>query len=142
MDTPASKMAMLDYTSAMESHPHLFEPLEEAPGAPGAPEDPFAELAVVGVSEDGIIFTEFTCEETEYPFTGCAGWNVVEAIEESGIDPFDPAVAGGDQFDLADIGVEQARYIRIRDINDESMGTDSFGFDLDAISVVNGVVVE
>ena len=44
----------------------------------------------------------------------------------------EPAQAGGDPFDLADLGVKQARYIRIKDAGVSSLGKDSKGFDLDA----------
>ncbi|MFH1874575.1 MAG: hypothetical protein ABH859_05245 [Pseudomonadota bacterium] len=108
----------------------------------GDPTDPYAELGVVGVSTDGETFVEFECLDAEYPFTGCAGWNVVYANETNDLDPFDPAEAGGDQFDLADIGLDQARYIRIRDLYGASLGGTSAGYDLDAISVVNGIIVE
>ncbi len=108
----------------------------------GDPTDPYAELGVVGLSEDGVSFEEFVCEDAAYPYIGCAGWNVVNAVEGSGIDPFDVDEAGGDHFDLADIGMEQARYIRIRDLDGTSLGGGAAGFDLDAISVVNGITVE
>jgi hypothetical protein len=53
------------------------------------------------------------------------------------IDPLDPAVAGGDPFDLADLaggaGVSEARYVRITDRSD--LPGD---FDLDAVAVVHG----
>jgi hypothetical protein len=63
---------------------------------------------------------------------------------ENGIDPTDPAVAGGDAFDLADLGVASARYVRLDDRTEEFTGSgspcngDKAGFDLDAIAVVNG----
>jgi hypothetical protein len=55
--------------------------------------------------------------------------------DENTIDPTDPAVAGGDAFDLADLGVSEARYVRITDRIDltGSSGT----FDLDAVSIVH-----
>jgi hypothetical protein len=59
----------------------------------------------------------------------------------SGISPVDPATAGGDPYDLADLGLTRARYVRIRDRSGETCpdagGTTSAGFDLDAISIVN-----
>jgi hypothetical protein len=48
-------------------------------------------------------------------------------------------VAGGDGFDLATIGVSRARFVRIRDSGANSYSGTSGGFDLDALSVVNGV---
>ncbi len=99
---------------------------------------PYAELGIVGVSSDGVHFTEFDCHEEEYPFTGCAGWKRVNAIPASGISPFDIDDAGGDQFDLSDIGIDKARYIKIRDLYGDGLSGNAFGFDLDAIAVVNG----
>ncbi|MFH1830686.1 MAG: hypothetical protein ABH871_07925 [Pseudomonadota bacterium] len=106
----------------------------------GNPQAPYAELATVGVSNDGINFTDFPCSSGGYPYTGCAGWHAVFSHPENEIDPFDPSVAGGDAFDLADIGVAKARYVRIVDDGDgPSVGTTA-GFDLDAIAVVNGEI--
>lgn len=106
----------------------------------GSESAPYAELATVAVSEDGVAFTEFDCSDEAYPYTGCAGWHPVYSHPDNGIDPFDPDVAGGDAFDLADIGVAKARYIRITDDADSgSVGTTS-GFDLDAVAVVNGEI--
>lgn len=103
----------------------------------GDPTTPFAELGIVGVSDDGVNFTEFACDDVGYPFTGCAGWHPVYSSSLNAIGPFDVANAGGDQFDLATIGVASARYVRIRDISDYGSGTTA-GFDLDAVSVING----
>ena len=51
------------------------------------------------------------------------------------IDARDPELAGGDAFDLADIGLSEAKYIRVTDSGTSGPG----GFDLDAISIVNGI---
>lgn len=103
----------------------------------GNPSAPYAELAVVGVSEYGINFVEFECSESAYPYDGCAGWHPVLSNPDNGISPFSPEYAGGDQFNLANVGVERARFIRIRDISG-AIGGSSAGFDLDAVAVVNG----
>ncbi len=55
--------------------------------------------------------------------------------DENEVDATDPAVAGGDAFDLADLGVTQARYVRITDRVDLT-GTNGT-FDLDAVAIVN-----
>jgi hypothetical protein len=55
-----------------------------------------------------------------------------------GTDPTDPAAAGGDAFDLADIGVAHARFVRITDSGANTYDGETGGFDLDAIAVVNG----
>lgn len=103
----------------------------------GDPNTPFSELGVVGVSDDGVNFVEFSCDDSGYPYTGCAGWNPVYSASSNNISPFDVANAGGDQFDLDEIAMESARYVRIRDVSDFG-GGGTAGFDLDAISVING----
>jgi hypothetical protein len=97
---------------------------------------PFAELATVEVSEDGQTFHAFPCTATAYPYDSCAGWHAVLAnADENSIDPTDPAVAGGDAFDLADLGLARARFVRITDRVDQT-GT-AGSFDLDAVSIVH-----
>ena len=105
----------------------------------GNPTAPFAELGRVGVSEDGINFTWFDCESDAYPYDGCAGWHPIYSNPNNDISPFDPDEAGGDIYDLADIGVAKAQYVIIQDINDSGSGGTA-GFDLDAISVINGEI--
>lgn len=102
----------------------------------GDPAKPFKELGEVSVSEDGESFVPFPCAEAAYPFEGCAGWRAILASPEKGISPFDPAVAGGDPFDLADVGLASARLVRIRDLSG-SGAAPSAGFDLDAVAIVN-----
>ena len=69
---------------------------------------------------------------------GCAGVNPVLANRTNGVDPTDPALAGGDAFDLADVGLARARYVRIRDSGVNPYEGTTGGFDLDALAVVNG----
>ena len=107
----------------------------------GDPLDPYVELGVVGVSQDGGDFVEFPCSSEEYPYSGCAGWHPVYSSPSNDISPFDIEDAGGDQFDLSEIGVDMARYVRIRDLEGEGFGI-SIGFDLDAIAIVNGLCAE
>ena len=101
----------------------------------------WAEPGIVGVSEDGVTWTEWPCAPGDaaggYP--GCAGVAIVYASSTNGVDATDPEAAGGDRFDLADIGVAQARYVRIRDSGVSPAGGTSTGFDLDAIALVNAV---
>lgn len=100
---------------------------------------PFAELASVEVSADGINFKAFPCDTSAYPYDGCAGSMPVYSNSKNGISPFDPDLAGGNAFDLSEIGVARARYIKIKDR--KSTGSKPVaGFDLDAISVVNGEI--
>ena len=102
----------------------------------GDPEKPFAELATVEVSDDGVTFEAYPCTATEPPYGSCAGWHPVYANpDRNTIDPTDPAVAGGDAFDLADVGVARARFVRITDRVDLT-GLDG-SFDLDAVSIVH-----
>jgi hypothetical protein len=100
------------------------------------PSRPYAELASVEVSQDGEHFEAFPCTVKEAPYESCAGFHPVYAnSEKNAIDPTDPALAGGDAFDLADLGVAQARYVRITDRVDLTAGNGLF--DLDAVSIVN-----
>jgi len=99
----------------------------------------FAEPATVSVSSDGSTFVAFPCAATEAPYVGCAGVAPVLADpERNAIDPTDPALAGGDGFDLALVGVERARFVQIEDGRlDAGFGVDDEGFDLDAVAVVH-----
>lgn len=104
----------------------------------GDPMNPFAEPGTVEVSADGVNWVGFSCTASTYPYGSCAGWHPVFANPASNqIDPLDPAVAGGDAFDLADlpgdVGISEARYVRITDRADLSGD-----FDLDAVGVVHG----
>ena len=108
-------------------------------------ENPFtgwAETGVVGVSEDGETWVEWPCDAQDaaggYP--GCAGVALVNTSSTNGVDATDPAVAGGDLFDLADIGVARARYVRVRDSGANSYSGVSGGFDLDALAAVHAEV--
>lgn len=100
----------------------------------------FKELATVAVSEDGVTWTEFPCtavpvsgQPTDYGY--CAGVEVVRSTPQNGIDPLDPEVSGGDHYDLADVHVTRARYVRITDRVDLT-GNDGV-FDLDAVALVH-----
>lgn len=97
----------------------------------------FAEPAEVGVSDDLSHWTTFPCTATAYPYGACAGWHPVYSSPDDGISPLDPATAGGDPYDLADLGITHARYVRIRDMGSGKGAPPTVGFDLDAIAVVN-----
>lgn len=109
----------------------------ENPFYPGGhPESVFAELATIEVSEDGTEFQSFPCAASEPPYDSCAGVHPVLANpDKNSIDPRDPNAAGGDAFDLSDLGVARARFVRITDRVDLTgfNGT----FDLDAVSIVH-----
>lgn len=99
----------------------------------------FTEVGIVAVSADGEHFVEFPYDVST--FAGLAGRTPVYSNPENGIDPLDPAVSGGDSFDLADVGLSTAVYVRITDGGDAipDLGNrvppgDSGGFDLDAVA--------
>ncbi|MFP2956893.1 cell surface protein [Myxococcus sp. 1LA] len=104
----------------------------------------YSERGIVSVSDDGVTWHEFPCATTDaaggYP--GCAGVTPVYANPANGISATDPAVAGGDGFDLATVGLSRARYVRIVDAGNNRYGGTSGGFDLDAVAVVNGVSLQ
>jgi hypothetical protein len=102
----------------------------------GNPANLYAEPGVVSVSDDAVTWVDFPCHSEGYPYTGCAGWHPVLSNPSNGISPFDPATAGGDPFDLADVGVTHARYLRVRDLSFKG-GAPTEGFDLDAAAIVH-----
>lgn len=102
----------------------------------------FVETAAVAVSADGQTWSELSCAASDasggYP--GCAGVRPVFASSTNGVSATDPAVAGGDGFDLAAFpgAPTKARFVRITDSGANTYGAPSGGFDMDAIAVVNG----
>lgn len=141
-----------------------FTVFENAFFSGGNPAAVFAELLFVEVSTNGIDFVRFlTSEPVTSPAgaftvtdpataTGFAGVAPVFAnVVTNEIDPFDPAVSGGDAFDLADlIGLDEVlngdvdlnniRFLRLIDV----VGLDgpSGSADLDAVAVINGIIPE
>jgi hypothetical protein len=114
-----------------------FIVFENAFWAGGDAEQPFAELGTVAVSDDGVTWHEFPCTATQAPYGHCSGWRPVYANpDENALDPLDPAVAGGDPYDLSDIGVDRARFVRITDRADLT-GLNGV-YDLDAVGIVHG----
>lgn len=121
-----------------------FIVFENAFFAAGDPERPSAELGEVSVSDDGATWTTFPCSPGPGPVYGsCAGWRPVYSAPGNGISPVDPAVSGGEAFDLADVGLPRARFVRVRDLatvtcpSDPASRPTNAGFDLDAIAIVN-----
>lgn len=99
----------------------------------------FRELGEVSVSSDGLTWSTFPCNQDAMTPTGCAGATPVMANGDVGISAFDPAVSGGDAFDLATLGLSEVRFVRIRDLL--GYGAEpTAGFDLDAVSIVNAKV--
>lgn len=105
----------------------------------GNVDKPFKELGEVSVSEDGQTWTAFPCDPDGPTLEGCAGWHPIYANDEYAISPFDPLVAGGDAFDLSEIGVARARFVRVRDVGKIAAAPNA-GFDLDALAIVHAEV--
>lgn len=105
----------------------------------GDAEQVYAELGEVSVSDDGDTWHTFACEygvEDAPPYDDCAGWTPTLEYDAAEEIPLDPTRSGGDAFDLADVGLERARYVRIRDV--WGLGeTPSRGFDLDAVGLIH-----
>jgi hypothetical protein len=125
----------------------------------------FSEAGEVSVSQDGVNWQVFPCamSSTDYPlYPGCAGVYPVLANGETdarhpSVPTFGPSAAellgqnvdtvvvpdgsGGDSFDLADVGLTWARYVRIRAADHVvgPYGADNAGFDLDALAAVHSV---
>lgn len=105
----------------------------------------FFETGVVAVSDDGVDWKEFACDaqNADAGFPGCAGAKHVFAHPAMGISGTDPQVAGGDGFDLAEVGLTRARFVRLRDSGaNRFYASPGGGFDLDALAVVNGRLVD
>ena len=121
---------------------------------------PFAEPATVAVSANGVDFVAFPCDMADADgfFPGCAGIFPVfaNADDPSAPDPAmptgvgigalvgvpistpPPAGAGGDAFDLAQIGMASARFVRIVSGPGALPAFEGkAGFDLDAIIALN-----
>lgn len=117
-------------------------------------ENPFApifpEPVRVEVSDDACTWTAFPCNPVT--LEGCGGKSVVKAFPNTGLDPTDPKVAGGDAFDLSDIGVSRARFVRVISVSREywlakenteqwcdpgPMTTGKGGSDIDAFALVH-----
>jgi hypothetical protein len=106
----------------------------------------FAEYGIVAVSQDGVNFVTFPYDAVSH--VGLAGQTPVFSNPDNDISPLDPSVSGGDQFDLADVGLTWAKYVRITDpgasIDDPGNhivppGTTA-GFDLDALAALHACV--
>jgi hypothetical protein len=121
---------------------------------------PFAEPGVVEVSGDGVDWHAFPCALTTAPYyPGCAGvYPVFANVDDPdapsplipsttpigdlvGVPTADfvpPAGAGGDAFDLTDVGLSAARFVRITASSTLSPGLQGLsGFDLDALAAVH-----
>jgi hypothetical protein len=97
----------------------------------------YAEPGEVSVSCDGVNFVAFPFDTLT--LEGCAGMTPTRGDR----DPSDPTVSGGDSFDLAELGIDSVRWVRIRDVTwipknnrDHPFWEATLsGFDLDAVVV-------
>ena len=111
-----------------------FVIFENAFLAGGAEGETFVEPGSVAVSLDGEEWIEFPCDANKLEATLCAGLAPVFANVVSGQgDAFNADESGGDLFDLSDLGLSEARYVRVTDV----AGDDAV-FDLDAAAILHG----
>lgn len=101
-------------------------------------ENPFVgwvETGRVAVSLDGQKWAEFdcACDDEKAGFPGCAGVSPVLSNPDNGVPHDDASKAGGDAFDFAEIGVSEARFIRVTDTGKNTYDGKTGGFDLDAV---------
>lgn len=96
----------------------------------------YVEPGQVSVSQDGQTWVSFPCDASP-PYSGCAGLEPVYASESAGISALDPAVSGGDLFDLALVGMTSVQQVRIRDLGMGAAVEPTAGFDLDAIAALH-----
>ncbi len=116
-----------------------FVVFENAFWPSGDPTLVFAEPGEVSVSEDGSEWHAFPCDaegDGMGRFEGCAGWTPALEYDAQASVPLDPAATGGDAFDLADIGVTRARFVRVIDVSNEG-SEPTAGFDLDAVGIAH-----
>lgn len=100
----------------------------------------FAEPGRVEVSRDGITWYAFPFDSLA--LRGCAG-----VTPTTGLNVFNPEISGGDAFDLATVGIDSVRWIRITDVTRIILNNSSHpfydptlsGFDLDAVIAVHTV---
>jgi hypothetical protein len=119
-----------------------FIVFENAFFAAGDPQKPAADLGEVSVSDDGATWKTYPCApRASAPYGACAGWHPVYSAPGNGISPVDPSVAGGEAYDLSEVGLASARFVRIRDMKTSRCDTTpkptNAGFDLDAIAIVH-----
>lgn len=117
----------------------VFENPFVARGSGGSERDPgdvWAEPGEVSVRGPDGRWHAFPCAPDEPGHPDCAGVRPVQPYDAEAVRPLDPAVTGGDAFDLADVGVEATSRIRIRDRSERGFSP-SKGFDLDAVGGIH-----
>lgn len=140
----------------------------DSSGVPN-PETRFMEPAVVAVSQDGICWHQFKFDfspryhpgtgelNLRHPYCYNSGFAGVNPVMSNGYDPdpTDPAVSGGDSFDIGELGLEWIRFVRIQStgsgwlvdydgdyvMHNEGMdaanrNSNKAGFDLDAVTAI------
>lgn len=97
----------------------------------------FAEYGIVAASKDGVTFYTFPYDTaTKKGFAGKTPTNGKANPQDAGSPLQDHS--GGDSFDLSDIGLDTAYYIKITDASSAlSQSNGPGGFDLDAVVAVN-----
>ena len=107
--------------------------------ASGNAEAVWAELGEVSVSADGETWHTWDCdpEDTDdATWPGCAGWSPTLVYDACELLELDPEETGGNAFDLEELGLSEARFVKVRDLAVDG-ATPSAGFDLDAVGLVN-----
>ena len=100
----------------------------------------FQELGEVSIAEEEGDFHAFACVPGEIE-EGCAGRMPSEEFPFHLQAQLNPELTGGDAFDLADLGLATARWVKIQDVSNNGSGPTA-GFDLDAVGLVNWAWVE
>jgi len=107
--------------------------------AGGQAEAVWAELGEVSVSADGETWHTWECDtddQGDASWPDCAGWSPTLEYDTCELLELDPELTGGDAFDLADLGLDEARFVKVRDLATDGAAP-SAGFDLDAVGLVN-----
>jgi len=123
--------------------------------------DPFAEPVQVEVSQDGVQWFAFACAATSGPlFPGCAG--VYPSLSVDGDDatphpsiptstPIEdligvpvagfsyPPGSGGDSYDLADVGLTWAAFVRLTDVGAALGAPPTVGADIDTVVAIHSI---
>jgi hypothetical protein len=122
----------------------------ENPFELSGPSSVFMDLVIVEASNDGVAWTawphEYLAADLGAYSTDPADWEgfagrtpVLLHAEDNPVDPFDPDLAGGDGFDLADLPDESLRTEGIRFVRFRAAGTEyptepvSNGPDIDGV---------
>ncbi len=106
---------------------------ENAFWANGQADAVFSELGRIEVSPDGQTWHAFDCQP-DVSAENCAGFSPTLAFDPK--EDLSLERCGGDGFDLQDLGLERARYLRITDLS-HAGAAPSAGFDLDAVGLIH-----